>query len=453
MGWEASYDGWVIAIGALAAFACALPGTFLLLRGMSMMGDAISHAVLPGIALGFLVSGTRDSIWMFLGALVAGLLAAVLSQALHRMGRLEHGAAMGVVFTSLFAIGLILIVQAAGRVELDPHCVLEGAIEWAPLDMVDVFWGWLTVPRAVPVLVIMLLVNLTVVIACYKEMKIAAFDPDMARASGIDARIMNQVLMIITAATCVACFEVVGSILVVALLVVPPATARLLSDRLPVVLVLACLIGIVMAFLGHLASGSVPGWFLADVEDVSTSGMMAVMAGFLFVLAWVLSPRHGLVMRAVHRLRLRVRIAAEDVLGLLYRCEERQEQLTAAQVRQALMEAASIGGFTARLAMARIRRQGWAELGTTSCHLSDEGRVLATEVVRSHRLWEAWLWRNIKLPADHVHGSAMRLEHVTDADMRDQLAAETESPEVDPHGKPIPASGGEADQSPDSPVE
>jgi manganese/zinc/iron transport system permease protein len=150
-------------------------------------------------------------------------------------------------------------------------------------------------------------------------------------------------------------------------------------------------------------------------------------------------------MRAVNRLRLRVRIAAEDVLGLLFRCEEREEQLTSSQVRQALMEAASVGSLTARMAMARIQREGWADLGEAGCQLSDQGRVRATEVVRSHRLWEAWLWRNIKLPADHVHGSAMRLEHVTDAGMRDQLAAETESAQVDPHGKPIPGSGDEAD--------
>ena len=218
-----------------------IPGTFLLLRGMSMMGDAISHAVLPGIAIGFLISGSRDSVWMFVGAAVAGIVAAVLTQFLHRFGRLDRGASMGVVFTTFFALGLILIVYTADHVELDPECVLYGAIELAPIDLLSI--AGIEVPRSLPVLVVIGLLNLILMILLYKEFKICSFDPAMARASGINVQLMNQILMIMTAATCVACFEVVGSILVVALLVVPAATARLLSDRLNIVLILAMVIG------------------------------------------------------------------------------------------------------------------------------------------------------------------------------------------------------------------
>ena len=243
MSWMNGLDDWIIVLGALAAIACVLPGTFLVLRGMGMMGDAISHAVLPGIALGFFVSGTRDNVWMFLGAAIAGIVTAVLTQFLHRMGRLERGAAMGVVFTSLFALGLVMIVQAADHVDLDPNCVLYGAIELAPLDTV-MFLG-MEVPRAFPVLLVVCLINLVIILLFYKEMVISSFDPDMARSTGIHSGLMNQVLMVMTAATCVACFEVVGSILVVSLLVIPAATARLISDRLSIVLVLAVIVGVI----------------------------------------------------------------------------------------------------------------------------------------------------------------------------------------------------------------
>jgi manganese/zinc/iron transport system permease protein len=436
MSWTFDYDGWIVLIGALAAFACALPGTFLLLRGMSMMGDAISHAVLPGIALGFLISGTRDSGWMFLGAAVAGVVTAVLSQVLHRMGRLEHGAAMGVVFTTLFAAGLILIERVAHHVHLDPGCVLYGAIEYAPLMMVDVLG--VTLPRAVPILVVIGGINLIVIVLLYKEMTVSAFDADMARTSGIDSRLMHQLLMVMTAATCVACFEVVGSILVVALLVVPPAAARLLSDRLPVVLVLAVVIGSVTAGLGHLASDIVPDWFNSDIESVNAAGMMAVLAGFAFLLAWIGAPRHGLIMRYLHRLRLRVRIAAEDALGLLYRCEEEGRLIEPGHIRAALIATADSGSLVASLAMSQLRRGGLVAREGSALRLSDRGRVQGADVIRSHRLWESWLHTHARLKPDHVHDAAMRLEHVTDASVRERLEVETASPPQDPHGKPIP---------------
>ncbi|MCH2132121.1 MAG: metal ABC transporter permease [Phycisphaerales bacterium] len=443
MTWTSGYDDWVVLIGVLAAVACALPGTFLLLRGMSMMGDAISHAVLPGIAVGFLVSGSRESSWMFLGAVVAGVITAVVSQALHRLGRLERGAAMGVVFTTFFAAGLILMVQGADHVELDPNCVLYGAIELAPLDTVTMLGT--EIPRAVPILVGVGVVNLLIVLLLYKEMKLCAFDPGMARAAGINDRLVNQVLMILTAATCVACFEVVGSILVVALLVVPAAAARLLSDRLPVVLLLAVIIGSIAAGLGHVSAITVPGWFSAQVEDTSTAGMMAVMAGVVFAVAWILAPRHGMLARLIHLLNLRVRIASEDALGLLYRCDERGEALSATRLRQALSSTTDAGPMVIRLAMGRNQRQGLVTSGTDGCHLTEGGRARAAEIVRSHRLWESWLWRHADLAADHVHDSAMMLEHVTDDSIRQQLDAETGSVAQDPHGRPIPEPGSDGE--------
>ncbi|MEM6917075.1 MAG: metal ABC transporter permease, partial [Verrucomicrobiota bacterium] len=135
MNWS-SFDTWIVVVGALCAMACALPGCFLVLRKMSMMGDAISHAVLPGLAIAFLITGSRASLPMFFGAAIAGVLTAVFTQWIARFGNVDRGAAMGIVFTTLFAIGLILIRQAADHVELDPGCVLYGAIELTPLDTI-----------------------------------------------------------------------------------------------------------------------------------------------------------------------------------------------------------------------------------------------------------------------------------------------------------------------------
>ncbi len=283
-----SFDTWVVITGGLCAAACALPGCFLVLRRMSMMGDAISHAVLPGLAIGFLLTGTRAGLPMLAGAAVTGVLTAMFTQWITRFGNVDRGASMGIVFTTLFALGMILITRAADRVDLDPGCVLYGAIEMTPLDVVatlTVGGTEIDVPRAAVVLGGVLLFNLLVVLALYKELQISAFDPELATALGIRALTMHYILMAMTAITTVAAFEAVGSIMVIAMLIVPAATAWLLTDRLPVMLGLSAGLGVIAAGLGHVSAITLPTWF--GYEDTSTAGMMAVATGLLFSLVWM----------------------------------------------------------------------------------------------------------------------------------------------------------------------
>ena len=292
------FDTWIVVIGALCAVACALPGCFLVLRKMSMMGDAISHAVLPGLAIGFLITGSRSSVPMFIGAAVVGVLTAVFTQWVSRFGRVDRGAAMGIVFTTLFAFGLLLIVQAADHVDLDPGCVLYGAVELTPLDVVHTFTFGETeieVPRAAVSLSIVLLINTMLILLLFKEFNLSSFDPSLATTVGINATVMHYLLMAMVAVTTVAAFEAVGSIIVIAMLVVPASAAYLLTDRLGVMLALSAVIGVLSAGLGHLGAIVVPPLF--GFESTTTSGMMACAAGMLFVAAWMFSPRHGLLVR------------------------------------------------------------------------------------------------------------------------------------------------------------
>ncbi|GHB90524.1 metal ABC transporter permease [Cerasicoccus arenae] len=295
-------DTWIVIIGALTAIACALPGCFLVLRQMSMMGDAISHAVLPGLAIAFLVTGERASFTMFIGAAVVGVLTAVFTQWISSLGKVDRGASMGIVFTTLFALGLLLIVQAADHVDLDPGCVLYGAIEMTTLDVAWEFQlgeTWIEVPRAAMVLGSVALFNLIIVVAFFKELKISAFDPELATTQGINANFMHYLLMTQVAVTTVAAFEVVGSIIVIAMLVTPAATAHLLTDRLGLMLLLSAIIGALAAGLGHLLAIVIPP--LIGFDGTTTSGMMAVTTGLLFVLAWLFAPRYGWISRLVSR--------------------------------------------------------------------------------------------------------------------------------------------------------
>ncbi len=289
-------DTWIVVVGMLAAVACALLGNFLVLRKMSMMGDAISHAVLPGLAIAFLVTGARASFTMFLGAAVVGVLTAVFTQWISRFGNVDRGASMGIVFTTLFALGLLLIVQAADYVDLDPGCVLYGAIELTPLDVVwqtSLFGVVMDVPRAALVLGGVATANLLFIVSFFKELRISSFDPELATTMGINANLMHYLLMTFVAITTVAAFEAVGSIIVIAMLIVPAAAAHLLTDRLGWMILISAVLGALSAVLGHLGALTVPGWF--GFESTSTSGMMAVMAGLIFMAVLFLAPRHGIL--------------------------------------------------------------------------------------------------------------------------------------------------------------
>ena len=297
MTWTENDTG-IMLVGILCAMACALPGCFLLLRRMSMMGDAISHAVLPGLAIAFLISHSRASWAMFVGAAIAGILTALFTQWITKFGKVDRGAAMGIVFTTLFAIGLILIKQTADHVDLDASCVLYGAIEHTPLDSVTL-WENLTsvlrVPRAALVVGGALLFNALIIGLFYKEFTLASFDPALARTQGFHPMLMHYLLMMMVAITTVAAFEAVGSIIVIAMLIVPPATAFLLTRNLPLLIGLSLGLAALGAILGHLSSQLIPT--LTGLPETTSSGMMATLSGFLFLLVWIFGPQ-GLLRRS-----------------------------------------------------------------------------------------------------------------------------------------------------------
>lgn len=436
MDWMA-YDTWIVVTGALCAMSCALLGSFLVLRHMSMMGDSISHAVLPGLAAAFLLTGDRTSTAMFLGAVIVGVLTAVFTQWVHNFGRVDRGASMGIVFTTLFAIGLIMIVRAADDVDLDPGCVLYGAIELVPLPSdADLTIAGLTIPRPTFVLGIVFLINAAVVALLYKEFKISSFDPALATTLGINARVMHYLLMTLVAVTTVASFEALGSILVIAMLIVPAASAYLLTDRLGLMLLLALIIAAASAWLGHYTAITVPTWF--GFVDTSTSGMMAVSAGGLFVVIALLAPRYGVLTKMYARLSLRLRIAREDVLGLLYRLEETQDQRPSPVELPAMRQRLHSTATVLKVAIGQLRRGGYVQRAGGRLQLTDRGRDRAARLVRAHRLWESYLDQHSSVPPDQLHHAAERLEHITDEQLSDALSAATKQPRYDPHGREVP---------------
>jgi manganese/zinc/iron transport system permease protein len=290
-----------------ATVACALVGNFLVLRRQSLMGDAVSHAVLPGIVVGFLLAGSRATLPIFLGAAAAAILAAVLIELVRRYGRLEAGASMGVVFSIMFAGGILLMEQAAARnVDLDAECVLYGQLEdilWlAPVDLGSLLRPevWLAMPREVVVLAGALLATVVALLLFYKELKIASFDPQLATTLGFSAPLVNLGLMVFVGGIAVAAFEAVGSILVIAMFICPPAAARLLTDRLASQIWLSVLGAAVAAIGGYVLAAFGPFW-LGGENSLAASGMIAVVSGLLLAAAVLFAPRYGMLTKRFRR--------------------------------------------------------------------------------------------------------------------------------------------------------
>ncbi len=279
-----------ILMGILAGIACALPGNFLLLRRQSLVGDAVSHVVLPGIVAGFLISGGTSPAWMLAGAALAAIVAAFAFEAVRRAARVEAGAAMGAVFTAMFALGVLMLEQSDARsVHLDVEHALYGNLE-SHIWLAASDWGalfdasaLLALPRELLLLgAIAVSVGLLTAIF-FRELRIVAFDPEFAAAIGLPVRGIGFAIVIAAAFAAVAAFSAVGSIIVIAMFVCPPAAARLMTNDLSRQIWLSVAIATFSAIAGFILAGHVPGW-LGFATSLNAAGTIAVVSG-LSVLA------------------------------------------------------------------------------------------------------------------------------------------------------------------------
>jgi manganese/zinc/iron transport system permease protein len=273
-------DFWIILTGILVAVNCGLLGVFLILRKMAMVGDAISHAVLPGIVLAYLISGGRDSVILLIGAAAFGLLTTYLIEVFYKFARIQADASIGITFTWLFAIGVIMITLFAGNIDLDQECVLYGDIAYVPFDQIYLDGGGSIGPVSFWLQLGNLLLILLLIIIGYRGLLITGFDSSFASGLGISTGSWHYILMGAVSLTVVLSFSEVGAILVVAFLVVPPSAAYLLSKSLNTMLWLTALFG---------STASIMGFYMADLWDVSISGSMALASGIIFAIILVIS--------------------------------------------------------------------------------------------------------------------------------------------------------------------
>jgi len=266
----------IILTGALIAVSCGFLGVFMMLRKMSMTGDAISHAVLPGIVIGFFVSGSQRSLEVIMGAGLLGILATLMIEGLRKKAKVQLDASIGITFTLLFAIGIILINLFAYKVDLDQECVLYGEIAYLPIDLWITKSGLNLGPRITWLAALNFFFVVGFIYLLFKELILTSFDESFSSVIGVNAKGVNLALMSMVSYTTVSSFESVGAILVVALLVVPPATAFLWTKSLIPLMKLTAGLGIFIAIFGY---------YFAYWMDSSIAGMMVTLAGVLFFIS------------------------------------------------------------------------------------------------------------------------------------------------------------------------
>ncbi|MGP1455724.1 MAG: metal ABC transporter permease [Treponema sp.] len=284
----------IIIIAIIVSSACALCGVFLVLRKMSLMGDAISHSILIGIVLGFFISKSFTSIVPLLGALIAGIGSVLLTEILQKTKLIKNDAAIGLVFPFLFSVGVILVSLYAGNVHLDTDSVLLGEIAFAPFDRVSI--AHFSLPRSLVQMGVILVFDLIFIVLFFKELKLTTFDPVFAALSGFAPAKVHYALMFAVTLTCVGAFDSAGAVLVTALMIAPAAAAVLLTNNLWHALCTAVIIASIC---------SVTGFYLAVKLDGSIAGAIAVMTGVVFVLIYLFSPKQGVIVRQVQKRKLK----------------------------------------------------------------------------------------------------------------------------------------------------
>lgn len=401
--------------GSIIAVACAVLGCYIILRKMAFIGDAMSHALLPGVGVGYLVMnavmpGGFTAGGLLLGALIASALTSVSISALSQVNRIAEDTAIGIVYTGLFAAGVVIMTRFQQYINIDLNHFFQG-------DIYGVSWEDMWLSAVVGALVI------GAIVLFYRYFTIVSFDPTMAASIGLSTKLIHIVLTGMIALTCVAGISMVGVIMIVGLLITPPALAYMLTDRLPRMMGLAAVMAILSVVLGLYFS-----------EWVNASGGGAIMfVGFLlFLVGLVFAPRYGLLAGWLRRRRLVPETDVEDIL----KAGIEGESLDALQV-----PASRVGR-----AIRELTRRGLVErVVGRQVHLTETGRGEAAHILRSHQLWETHFIRQGMAP-ERAHVAAEKLEHLHDRQVLDNFDEELGHPETDRTGAPIP---GEQEANPD----
>lgn len=391
--------------------SCGLIGTYIMLRRMSLIGDALAHAVLPGVVVSFMVAG-KSEIALFIGAVVSGIVTVLLIGFVNRNSKIKEDTSIGIIFTGAFALGILLVSQLK-QVHIDLSSYLFG-------DVLGVSTGDITLSLIIMVVIILC------ILLFYKQLLLTSFDPTMALTIGISTTLVHYMLMTLLSMSIVAGLQSVGVILIIAMLITPPATAYLLSNNLKKILFLSPMFGTISA---------VAGLYLSYHFNFASGASIVLVAVALFLLAFLFSPKEGVVTRLFRRRAATKLVLIEDVIKLSFRFAEETGKTG---LTDRISNELGISNSRVESAIRILISKGLMQKTNDSYQLTEDGRKYATRLIRTHRLWETYITREKVTDMEHVHPEAEKVEHVLTEDMVNELDEELGYPEKDPHGSEIP---------------
>jgi ABC-type Mn2+/Zn2+ transport system permease subunit/Mn-dependent DtxR family transcriptional regulator len=399
---------------SMVGILCGVLGCFIVLRNMALVGDALAHAILPGVVVAFIFIG-YNTIGFFVGAVIAGLITAVGITWVQHNANTKNDAAIGIVFTAMFSIGVVGISRVSKN-------------EGVHLDLKDFLFGN---PMGVANEDLYLTAGITVyvilaIVLFYRYLFITTFQAVIAQTMGISTKMIHYFLMMLLSFAVVASLQAVGVILVVAMLITPASTALLLVDKLKVVIIFSGLIGCLSAVVGFI---------LAVVLEAPPGPMMAIVATGIYMLAVLFSPKKGLLFRFISKQRMKSKIQIEDILKETIKLKP-NHSISVTRIRDRL-------GYSIKKTRELLRKLKYQELALVEgnkIHLTEKGKEKATQLVRAHRLWETYLVNEMGLDEKQIHDDAEKYEHLLTEDILEEVDQILGFPTTDPHGSPIPFS-------------
>jgi manganese/zinc/iron transport system permease protein len=395
-------------------------GAFALLRRQSLMGDALAHAALPGVCLAFLATGSKAPLVLLTGALASGVAGSLAVLGIARFSRVKEDAAIGIVLSVFFGVGIVLLTH----IQKLPAGNQSGLDKFLFGQAAALVRGDLIVMATLGALVI------AATLALWKEFSLVTFDRGFAGAIGLPVGVLDLALTAALVVTVVVGLQTVGVVLMIATLVTPAAAARQWTDRFGRMVALSAAIGAGSAAAGALAS--------ASIERLPTGPAIVLMSSSVLLVSLLFAPRRGLVRALLAERALRVRIRAENLLKDLWLEGERVGAADRVVPVPELMGRRGAGAHELERTARRLVRRGLVERAAGDLKLTAAGHGEAARVVRKHRLWESYLAERLRLPADHLHRDAERMEHALSDDAVEEIDQVLGYPAVDPHGRPIP---------------
>ncbi len=411
----------VVAGVMLLGASAGLTGTFTLVRKRALLGDAIAHAMLPGVCLAFLLTGQKNPAWLLLGALVSGWLSLLSMDFIARHSKLKPDTAIAIVLSTFFGLGIVLLtyIQHSGygdQAGLDKFLFGKAA----SLTIQDVLvFGWVAA------------FIVGVVLVFFRAFRMLAFDFDFAAAAGMPVRLLEFVLATITVLVVATGIQAVGVVLMAALLITPAAAARFWTDRLWSMAGLSALLGSTAGLFGVGISALAPA--------MPTGPWVVVWLSVAAAVSALAAPRRGILARSALRRRNARKMERENVLKAFYQLQEANPLQLTAFSKEDIQERGYFRYSILRKTLARLRRLGLVEVvSQLRWQLTDKGLGESRRVVRLHRLWELYLSHKLGMADDHIHDSAEAIEHLLTPDMEKRLLEELCYPARDPHQSEIP---------------